>query len=174
MIPIERNGLRAWCDGYRLTSNNIAVFFSLFGDVNAVRGIWANLMKYRRKHTTLPIDGVHAGLAEGVKYVTLRQPLGHQQLHLVMVHPDATTQLTPFAKNFFLVGADLAVQFWGRFNRLCPIPMRAAWRDEIWKLGVERGLISELDGIGLPACGVRADAAWQPIVSEAVKAGRLV
>lgn len=172
MIAIERNGLQAWCDGYRTLASKV-VFFSMFGDVNAVRGIWANLLKDRRKYTALPLDGVYATLAEGVKYVSLRRPLGHQQLHLVMLHPDATPQITPFSKAFCLVGSDPATQFWPRFNRMCPVPMRPSWRDEVWKLGLEHEKIEELDGFGLPGCAVHADASWAEIVGKAVKEGRL-
>ena len=171
MIPLEHNGLRAWCDGYRV-QNSLAIFFSMFGNVNAVRGIWASLMTDRRKHTPLPVSQyvVHA---EGVRYASLRRPCGHQQLHLIMLHPEATTQIAPFAKRFYLVGANPAVQFWPRFNRLCPVPMRAAWRDEIWRLGLEHEKIEELDGIGVLAYTVVADESWAEIVCAAVKEGRL-
>ena len=176
MIAIERDGLRAWCDGYR-SQRSMAIFFSMFGDVNAVRGIWAKTLLDRRRGGAISLpsdDSEHLWLAENTRYISMRQRLGHQRLHLVLLHPAASAQITPFSTDFFLVGQNPETHYWERFNRLCPVPMRNSWRDEIWRLGVERQLIRELSGFGVPGVHVGAGPEWVDVVCQAVKEGRLV
>ena len=178
MIKIEHKKLVCYADGLRTTSGRARlVFLSLFGARNAVRAFWASIVgDSRRKYRYVDLGhNVSCSLDNEVKYVTLQSPLaGHARLHLVMLHPDATTQASPFAPGFMLVGTDPARRFWPRFTRMCPVPMRPAWREDVWKLGLAHGAIKPLDGFGVPGYDVATDAdTWTPLVQGALAFGGL-
>lgn len=172
---VECSGLWCWADGARFIPdrwNHDLAVLSVFGPRNAVRAAWARLAQ--RRHGSLTIGQSRACLVEGEKYVTIQTPMTRQMLHLIVIHPAATHQYTPFAKSFLLVGPEPEVRFFGRLNRMCPIPFRPAWREALWAMGREHGLIQPMPGFGLPGYKVDVTEAWAPLIKSGIENGGLV
>ena len=93
---------------------------------------------------------------------------------MVMIHPYATALLNPFSRIFYAVGESPETQFWGRFNRLCQVPMRQEWSTEMWRLGVGAELIRPLPGVGVFE-GYEIDVGddWQGVVKRAILKGEI-
>lgn len=174
LTKVTCEGFTVWCDGYRV-SGSMLVYLSIFGVQTAVRAMWARLASKDRRFVQIGAEHVSLG---DERYAMIRSPLEQQYLHVVLMHPDATTLINPFAKGFFVVSEHPEVQFWTRFNRMCQVPVRQSWRDEVWKLGIEKNLITVLDGIG-PHLGyfinVTAEliGGWSQVIREAIEKGRL-
>jgi len=174
---VECGGLWCWADGARFLHANQwhqdVVALSMFGARNAVRAAWARLSS-RTRAASLTIGQSYAYLVEGEKYVTIQAPMARQMLHLIVVHPAATHQFSPFAKSFFLVGPEPEVRFFARLNRMCPIPFRPTWREALWSMGREHNLIKPLPGFGIPGYTVDTTEAWAPIIKAGIENGGLV
>ena len=175
MQRVETNGLQCWADSARYSnaaywSHEVAVL-SMFGPRNAVRAAWARLSD--KKRSSVQIGQEHAALQQGEKYITIQTVMQRQMLHLVILHPAATHQYSPFARTFVQVGAEPEVGYFARLNRMCPIPFRPAWRERLWDLGREHKLIQPLPGFGLPGYSIDATEAWAPIVKQGIMSGEL-
>jgi hypothetical protein len=179
MLKVTVGGLTCWCDTFRYTGTSTAwekplVMLSLFGARNAVRAAWARCAGRKRNGDLLHIGEDRVTLADDGKYITLQQPIGHQQLHLIMIHPLATHQCSVFATGFAQVGHDADVGYFSRLNRMCPVPFRPSWREPLWQMGLEAGLISSLPGFGVPAFKVAvAGDAWKAVVKQGITSGAL-
>lgn len=176
MQRVDTNGLQCWADSVRYNSaaywsHEVAVL-SMFGPRNAVRAAWARLSD--KKRSSVQIGREHAALAQGEKYITIQTPMQRQMLHLVILHPSATHQYSPFARNFIQVGASPEVAYFARLNRMCPTPFRPSWREKLWTLGHEHALIKPLPGFGLPGYSIDATEAWAPLVKNGIMSGELV
>lgn len=173
VLQVEHNGFTAWCDGVRTVGHGGAiVFLSIYGVQSAVRSIWSHLVG-GKSYAGLEIGGLRACAPNDVSYSAIRSLLGPQYLHLVMVHPEATSVVSPFAKGFYVLGEAPASKFWGRFSRQCQTPMRQSWRELVWALGLAAGLIQPLSGFGLPAAYVSTDEKWNEVIAAAIKGGGL-
>lgn len=172
MIALEHRGFKVWCDGYR-ASNHHLVFLSLFGPQSAVRALWADAVGEKRPAIT--IGDKYLSL-ESEKYTSIRSMLDEHNLHLVVVHPQATSLVSPFAKMFVVLSENPAEQYWPRFSRMCSVPMRQTWRESVWRIGTERKLITSLEGIG-PVQAYRIETnteKWATAIRESIAAKELV
>jgi hypothetical protein len=171
-----------WSDGIRLEGQNI-VFGSLFGPRNAVRAIWAYLVM--KKSAEVTIEGLDNYFKlDTSKYLTIQAPLDKRGggLHLTMLQSEATNQLSAWSKSFYQLGSDTYPwpfgetpwdSFWGKLTRMCTVPLRPAWKDQMWEIGRQSGLITELDGFGVPVFSVSTDN-WFKVVMHNIQAGVLV
>jgi hypothetical protein len=167
-----------WADSYRVVSESrwetSLVLLSLFGPHNAVRATWAELVSSKRRWNGVQVGGEYVRLAQSTRYVSVRRALDQRVLHLVMLHPEATVQASPFSKSFFLPGTDPEVAFWPRLCRMCAVPLRPTWREAVWEIGQRDGHIVLLDGFGLPVWRIRAETEpWAATIGEAVRKGQL-
>ena len=174
---VECNGLHCWADSVRLLSANYwhqeVALLSLFGPRNAVRAAWARLSG-KVKHASLTLgDELHLKLAETEKYVTIQTPMSRQMLHVVLIHPAATHQYSAFAPQFLQIGPEPEVGYFSRLNRMCPIPFRPAWREPLWRIGLENKLITPLPGFGIPGYMVQTTDVWAPFVKQHILDGSL-
>jgi hypothetical protein len=167
IVRAEHAGLSAWCNGARTQGsyNQKPVFISLFGVQSSVRAIWAALSG---KKTSIRLGDEHYRLADE-NYTTLRSLTAKQWLHVVMILDSATSVVSPFEDSFYVVSEDPISNYWSRFNRMCPVPMRSEWRDVVWDLGREAGLISPLDGFGIPGFSVKVGSEWAPVIQKALR-----
>lgn len=181
MLRVEHKGFECWSDGFRAQGADL-VFISLFGNRNAVRAVWASLLaehgrKGYREGVSLGVGGRYGderfSLARGVDYTTVSHPLDDRQVHVVLVHPGATTKVSPFDPSFFLLGDTPTVQYWPRFNRMCRVPLRAGWREQVWDLGVTARLIHPLSGMGIAGHAIDVGDAWAEVVTSALREGVL-
>lgn len=175
-LPLSKGGFDVWCDSYR-TSRGITaygghlVFLSMFGTETAVRATWAAFVNQKRP--SLELGGDFVSLDE-VRYTTLRRLLAPHRLHLVMIHPDATSVVNPFGKFFYLLGERPIEQFWARFNRMCQVPLRTQWREQVWAIGLRTQLIRPLVGIGLQGFHVTTETdGWAKVVQDSIQTGEL-
>jgi hypothetical protein len=170
LVKISHRGFTFWCDGFRAHGGTL-IFISMFGVQASVRAAWAHIV--RQSRPSIEIGPETVSLAD-LRYQTIRTLIDHQYAHFVVIHPDATSMVSPFNERFFLVGERPEVQYWTRFNRMCQVPVRDSWRAELWALGLENKLILPLDGMGLMK-GYRVEttsAEWSAVVSEGVRTGR--
>lgn len=136
-----------WCVYDRYTN---IIGISLFGSRNGVNAVWARLQGKRRDSTVL-VNNRDMRLQEKTHYVTLQAPLpakGPDGHHRILVHPDTTNQASVFGSSFMLLSNTPEESFWLRFNRMCPIPLKDAWRQAIWDIGMREGLITSYDSEG--------------------------
>lgn len=178
MQRVEVKGLSCWCDTFRYSGASTAydkplVMLSLFGSRNSVRAAWARLVGRKRNGDALYIGDDRISLADDGRYITLSQPIGHQQLHLVVIHPLATHQASVFGPAFAQVGEDSATAYFARLNRMCPVPFRKEWCAPLWELGQQAGLIADLPGFGVPAFRVTVGDGWSAVVKQGIETGRL-
>lgn len=180
MIRVRHRDFDCWSDSFR-TLGDTLYFLSLFGDHNAVRAVWAGLAADHRRHRSIQLGGSGEhdysnsyNLADA-DYVSIRQPIGHQRLHLVMLHPAATVRGDSFTDEICVLGSNVETLYWQRFCRQCPIPLRPEWRDRIWALGRDAELIRPLAGHG-DVEGVwiscKSDD-WAPVIGDAIRTGGL-
>lgn len=175
ILKVQCGGFTVWCDGFRTTGEYTAslVFLSMFGTQTAVRAVWATLAG-KKRNTSIDIGGEHVKLDEQARYSTMRSLLSPQCVHIVLVHPFATSMVSPFSLSYYLLSDTPEEQFWPRFNRMCQVPMRHSWRQAIWELGLKLKMIRPMFGIGLPGYVVDVDSEeWTKAVTAAVKAGEL-
>lgn len=181
MQRIKHEGISCWTDSLRVSSNDrystSLVFLSLFGPRNAVRALWARLFDERSGGLVLDDSPAEYRcgyyLMKGVKYISLSAPLGKQTLHQVVIHPEATHQVSPFLGHFYQVGPSPEERYFARLNRACPVPFRSSWREPLWRLGLQAGLIQALGGFGLPGYRVDTTDAWAGVVKSAIEKGEL-
>lgn len=181
MERITYKNFSCWCDSYRAASLHYGgkvVLASLFGNTNEVRAIWAALIRGQQRGQYVQVKRgsdphTYLSLDEKSSYIQLRRPLDRQHIHIVLLHPEATTQLSAFEGYFHLLGAHPEQTFFNRLCRLCPVPMRASWRETIWALGVHYELIKEIPGYGVPAHTIYTDGRWVEVIQNAVKEGVL-
>lgn len=172
MFRVEAKGMTCWSDTCRYVGHRDVVLISLFGPRNAVRAAWATFFN-RKRWPSVEVGDDHARRVEDAAYSTIQTPMG-KDLHTIIVHAAATRQHSSFADAFFQVGPRAEERFFDRLARRCPVPMRPSWRDEIWRLGIEKDAIWPLAGFGLPVHHVRTEGEiWAPIVKEALVSGRL-
>lgn len=174
MLKVAHNGFNCYCDGFR-AHGSVLRFLSLFGDHNAVRAVWASLLKKHASIALAATDGYsdHYRLDDGA-YTSLRQPLGHQILHLVLLHERVSPASDGFEDHFCVIGRDVKTLGWLRLRRRCAVPMRDTWRDEVWRLGTSASLITPLAGIGVDGVAVDCDAKrWTEVLGAAIRDGGL-
>ncbi len=172
LVKLDTDGFEVWCDGVRALSNRL-VFLSVFGVQTSVRSFWARLVE--KRNASVQVGDSSLYLDGEVRYLTLRSLLAPQYLHMVCMHPSATSVVSPFADRFYLIGDDPAARFWPRFTRMCQVPMRPTWREAIWALGVKEKLIEPLSGFGIEGHMVQTGSdGWADHVKKAIKKGRLV
>lgn len=171
IVRIRQNGMDVWCDGVR-ASNRKLVFLSIFGIQAGVRSVWAHLVE--QGYSSIEVAGEWISTDRDYKYATLKSLISKQCLHMVMMHPNATSIVNPFGQFFYALGEHPELQFWARFNRMCVIPVRQEWRDKVWELGIENKLIMRLTGLG-PIDGYSVDTGedWAKIIKQAVQKGDL-
>lgn len=181
---VHHNSVTCFCDSMR-TNGHLALL-SLYGPQNAVRSVWASLSGKRRNYVHIGERWV--GLEETASYVTIQRPLRRAEgrknaesgqtdalsdlMHLVVLHPAATNRISGMATDFIVVGEDPKRQFKGRFNRLCRVPLRRQWLDELWDRGcaADAPLIKPLDGFGMPAYSVDCQTeAWHEVVKQLLR-----
>lgn len=177
IATVTDQGVSCWSDGYRSAGYRGLVYLSLFGNRNAVRAIWARMLTDRGMGPQMGPDDYVSGCQKGVKYVSLQTMLSHQIQHLVIVHPEATQQLSPFAKSFYVASETPETDFFGRLNRLCSVPFRPEWAPILFERGLAAepyALIYPLKGFGIPAYQVDASPdGWRDLVVAAAKEGVL-
>lgn len=144
IIPVKMDGLTAWCDGLRISKE--IVFMSVFGHRNAVRAVWARLSG---KRNGLHVGDIWCRLAEGVQYATIAKPIGHQEHHMILLAPEASNRVSPFDTKFALVTPTPERDWFSRFNRMCPVPVRREWAPLLWQLGREQ-IVTEEEGTTAP------------------------
>lgn len=145
----------------------------MFGTRNAVRAAWASLFK-AKSWTGVRVGEEHLTRSEGVSYVSVHSPTDRNTLHTIVIHPHATRQGGSFRKSFLQLGPNAENRFFVRLTRECPVPMRTQWRDEIWRMGIEKRLIVLLNGFGLPLYEVKTEGdLWAEIVRDALVEGRI-
>jgi hypothetical protein len=175
MIPVKSQGMTCWADSSRQLSGGWSgglVFLSMFGDRNAVRAAWATLSN--RKRDSVQVGDAYLKKMDEASYSTISAPLGKGSVHLMILHSDMTRMSSSFVTSFYQVGPNAEERFYERFTRLCMVPMRPSWRDEIWKMGTEANLFSLLPGFGLPVYSINTDdEKWAPLVKDALLAGRI-
>lgn len=171
ILRVKTGGLSCWSDGFRSNGRHL-ISLSMFGPRNSVRACWASLSE--RHHASVELAGTHLSREKDVHYLSLSAPIGHQLVHLMILHPDATEQISPYADRFFLLSQRPEETFFPRLNRLCRVPFRRTWAPVLWQVGVEAELITPLPGHGLPGYLVNADTdAWKTATMTAVQKGRL-
>lgn len=186
-----KDGVSCWCDTLRLDAQvdggwrKQPTYLSLVGPHNAVRACWARLVGGKG---SLSIGEHYVALESPRDYLRLSCPLPERRLHLVLAHQTATSQVSVWAKQFYLYGSDADV-FYSRLSRMCVVPMRAEWAAELLRAGLEpvpspsphegeppvlaAGPVRLLEGFGDPVYSVAADAAaWAKIVSDGLRDGR--
>lgn len=181
MLRVECGNLKCWTDTVRIAGDNSwvnpVVILSLFGPRNAVRAAWARLCggkgRARRYGNNLNVGDYQVALDETVKYITIQTPMSRQMLHIVMLHPMATHQASPFTTWFYQVGPEPEERYFARLNRVCPVPFKPEWQETLWKLGQEEKLITPLRGAGLPGYLVDASDKWGKLVKDGLLSGKL-
>lgn len=189
MYSVDCDGLSCWSDSARFLDGSWdrdVVMLSLFGNRNAVRAAWARLSG--SKYGSVSVGSFHASLGNrngdsGIRYTTVLTPTGKATVHLVIIHQAATSQVSAFAKEFYEISPHPEETFFVRLNRMCPVPFRKTWREQIWRLGRDKGLITPLPGFGMPGytvstVGHPADEDdeslnWSKVIQEAVGEGVL-
>jgi hypothetical protein len=171
---IHHNSATCWCDTMR--ANGHLAMLSIYGPRNSVRSVWASLSGKRRNY--IHVGERWVGLEESASYVTMQRPLKrgdnkqpNDLMHLVILHPAATNRISGMADTFIVVGEEPKKKFRSRFNRLCRVPLRQQWLDDMWDRGcaAEEPLIKPLDGFGMPAYSVDcATEPWHEIVKEMI------
>lgn len=172
IIDVLANGFTVWSDGFRHLGqrwNKPIVFLSMYGPQNAVRAVWATLNL--KRGGVVQVAGESVVLDADAEYVTVQRPVGTKSddlLHLVTMDQRATSRVSAFADKFFAVGAHPEWNWFGRFNRLCQIPVRRSWAPALWQLGQrdESPPIVRLDGVGVPGYEISCDTErWREIVT---------
>lgn len=188
--PIDVNGVRIWCDGYRYESGykGALVFLSIFGPRNAVLSVWAKLRGREQSFQFTDAVSAYAGRIELTKdnsYLTFRAPIGEpkqQLMHIVVMNNDATHKVSNFAEKFFII-TPTPESFFARLNHLCDLPMRREWAPKLWEAGLQPDprpdvwvpkLIEPVSGYGAETYRVLVDQdRWQKLVLGLVKDGTL-
>ena len=170
MKKVTTGGLVCFADSLRKAPHQGCVFLSLFGPRNSVKGAWARLVGRRR--SAIYIGDDYLSLEDGARYVTLNKTLKGDNLHLVLIHPNATNQVSVHSSGFFHLGPRDG--WFEKFNRMTAIPLKEEWESFLWRKGLAADLIKPCAGFGLPAVTVSvADHLWGPLVTQGVCAGEL-
>lgn len=179
MLKVNANGLECWADSLRVGPRTSTywgteplVLLSMFGPRNSVRAAWASLLQ-AKKYRHLSVGDFNVKLMDDVHYASIQTPMPDRMLHTIILHPLATHQLSPFANGFLQIGSSPEEGYFQRLNRLCPIPLRAEWREELWKAGLQKGLIAPLPGVGIPGYKVSVSKDWADVVKAGILAGDL-
>lgn len=172
MLRVQAEGLSCWSDSCR-TQGHAAILLSLFGHRNAVRALWARFFNSKIWTADLRVGLSQYRRIEAATYHTIQAPMPRAQLHVIIVHTLATRQASPFSESFFQVGPEPQERFFEGLTRRCKVPLRPSWREAIWALGLEHGLITPLDGHGLSVHQVQTGEAWTKVVQQALQEGKI-
>lgn len=170
MLTAKANSLECWCDGARVVGYRNLVYLSLFGEHNAVRGIWAYLLTDRRG--SIEVGNRWYSLEDKGAYCSVSAKIDKRNLHIVVLEERATSQISPFSSMFYMVGDDVS-HFFPKLDRMCPVPFRPTWGAKLWEIGQAEGLIQPLDGFGPMGYSVDTSEAWAKVVVAKVKDGTL-
>jgi hypothetical protein len=99
----------------------------------------------------LHVGDSYIELAENEHYVSISNMLSKQMLHMLIVHPAATHQVSPFSNGFIQIGTpeECLKRYYPRLNRMCPVPFRESWSESLWDLGLQNKMIVPLPGFGI-------------------------
>lgn len=174
IVRASVGGVSCYAESHRfLGENGHTILLSLFGPRNAVRACWATFFD-RKRWPMVRVGNIPASREEGQPYTTIQTPLGKDLLHTIIIHSGATRQGTAFTQTFFQVGPDAEERFFGRLCHLCPVPMRPAWKQDVWELGLQHKIITSLEGFGLPLYQIHTSSdQWGPVIQTALAEKRI-
>ena len=146
----------------------------MLGPTNAVYSVWASLVSgrnYELQFSDAKSYTDYLKCDSDYRYLSLRAPLEKGASHLCLIHPHATYQLGGILSHFFMVGDKS--QYWDRFVRFLPVPVKEAWKDKLWEIGIRKELIKECQGHGEKAYYVNTSVRWGPEIKAGILKGVL-
>jgi len=174
MQQLILNDLTSWITDLRWNHSTI-YFLSVVGPTNSVGSVWSHFIsdKLTLDTSNCGVRGHPYGLQPERKtdYTILKAPMGKGAQQIVFVHPCFSPQQTE--PNLFGV-FDNPDNFWQRFIRWCPIPVKPSWKDTIWHIGTTLLLIRPLSGFGREAWLVDTRSqSWLPHIKSGIELGHL-
>ncbi len=179
LLTIRAGGFTATVDGCARGGNELW-FLSMLGHQQAVRAIWARLVKGEAAFLSgTELGGEPTPLAREAwgtwRFTGMRLPSG--SAYHGMLIPEIAAYATNRLDFLLLVGEqDVAAQLHFRFlARRLDLPLHASWADWLWRRGLETEGVQELESAGLRAyrCRPRQEA-LRVDISDAVRRRALV
>ncbi|MBA4179662.1 MAG: hypothetical protein C0506_03645 [Anaerolinea sp.] len=169
LLTIRAGGFSATVDGYARSDDELW-FVSMLGHQQAVRAIWARLVKGEAAYLSeTELGGEPVPLAHEAwgtwRFSGMRLPSG-SAYHGMLV-PEVAAYAAD-RRDFLLLGRqpDEEAHLHYRFlNRRLDLPLHPSWAQWLWRRGVENGEIEELVSVGLRAfrCRPEPDALREDI-----------
>lgn len=169
LLTIRAGGFGATVDGCARNEDELW-FVSMLGHQQAVRAIWARLVKGETAYLSeTELGGEPVPLAREAwgtwRFSGMRLPSG-SAYHGMLV-PELAAYATD-RRDFLLLarGQDEEAHLHYRFlNRRLDLPLHPSWAQWLWRRGVENGEIEELVSVGLRAfrCRPEPDALREDI-----------
>lgn len=179
LLTIRAGGFTATVDGCALGGNELW-FLSMLGHQQAVRAIWARLIKGEAGFlSSTELGGEPTPLAREAwgtwRFTGMRLPSG-SAYHGILI-PEIAAYATDRLDFLLLVrDQDGAAQLhFGFLARRLELPLHPSWADWLWRRGLENGEVEPLESIGLSAYRCRPQPeTLRANISDAVRRRELV
>ncbi len=155
LLTIRAGGFTATVDGCARGGNELW-FLSMLGHQQAVRAIWARLVKGEAAFLSgTEVGGEPTPLAREAwgtwRFTGMRLPSG--SAYHGMLIPEVAAYATNRLDFLLLVGEqDDPAQLHFRFlARRLELPLHPSWADWLWRRGLENGEVEQLESTGLSA-----------------------
>ena len=179
LLTIRAGGFAATVDGCACGDNELW-FLSMLGHQQAVRAIWARLIKGEAGYLgSTELGGEPTPLAREAwgtwRFTGMRLPSG--SAYHGMLIPELAAYATDRLDFLLLVREqDDAAQLHFRFlARRLDLPLHPSWADWLWRRGLENGEVEQLESTGLSAyrCQPQPET-LRADISDAVRRRELV
>ena len=179
LLTIRAGGFTATVDGCARSENELW-FLSMLGHQQAVRAIWARLVKGEAGFLSgTELGGEPMSLAREAwgtwRFTGMRLPSG--SAYHGMLIPEIAAYVTSRLDFLLLVREqDDAAQLHFRFMaRRLDLPLHPSWAEWLWRRGLESDEVEQLESIGLSAYRCRPQPeALRADISDAVRRRDLV
>lgn len=179
LLTIRAGGFSATVDGCARGENELW-FLSMLGHQQAVRAIWARLIKGEAGYlSSTELGGEPTPLAREAwgtwRFTGMRLPSG--SAYHGMLIPEIAAYATDRLDFLLLVREqDVAAQLHFRFlARRLELPLHPSWAHWLWRRGLENGEVEQLESTGLSAyrCQPQPET-LRADISDAVRRRELV
>lgn len=179
LLTIRAGGFTATVDGCARGGDELW-FLSMLGHQQAVRAIWARLIKGEAGYlSSTELGGQPTPLAREAwgtwRFTGMRLPSG--SAYHGMLIPEIAAYATDRLDVLLLVREqDVAAQLHFRFlARRLDLPLHISWADWLWRRGLEIGEVEQLESTGLSAyrCQPQSES-LRADISDAVRQRELV
>ncbi|MGE3073952.1 MAG: hypothetical protein AB7N24_11890 [Dehalococcoidia bacterium] len=179
LLTIRAGGFTATVDGCARGDNELW-FLSMLGHQQAVRAIWARLIKGEAGYlSSTELGGEPMPLAREAwgtwRFTGMRLPSG--SAYHGMLIPEIAGYATDRLDFLLLVREqDVAAQLHFRFlARRLDVPLHISWADWLWRRGLENGEVEQLESVGVQAHRCRPQPeTLRADISDAVRRRELV